>query len=90
MPDPIFAEPRLAAIDDALDADRSDLAHYIAIVEEFGARRVLDVGYYSTLRFRSRGALIDSLVGCGFQVDEIRDAPDRPGSEFVFVARSTE
>ena len=42
--DPIFAEPRLAAIYDALDADRSDLDHYSAMVEEFGARQVLDVG----------------------------------------------
>jgi ubiquinone/menaquinone biosynthesis C-methylase UbiE len=44
MPDPIFADPRLAAIYDALDADRSDLDHYAAMIEEFRARRVLDVG----------------------------------------------
>ncbi|MFG1947966.1 class I SAM-dependent DNA methyltransferase [Nonomuraea sp. NPDC048826] len=44
MPDPIFAEPRLARIYDALDADRSDLDAYAAMVAEFGARRVLDVG----------------------------------------------
>lgn len=242
MPDPIFAEPRLAAIYDALDADRSDLTHYVAMVEEFGARRILDVGcgtgslavmlaaqgcdvigvdpaeaslamarlktgadrvrwlhgdattlppmavdlvvmtgnvaqvfldeddwsatltgihgamrssgrlvfesrdpdreawrewtrdtslrrvdiadvgvvetwvevldleadmvsfrwtYVfesdgvvlssdSRLRFRSRRALTDSLVRCGFQIEEVREAPDRPGSEFVFVARHTE
>lgn len=36
--------PRLAAIYDALDADRSDLDVYVSIAEEFGARRVLDVG----------------------------------------------
>ena len=44
MPDAIFDDPRLAAIYDALDADRSDLDHYVAMVEEFGARSVLDVG----------------------------------------------
>ncbi len=44
MPDPIFAVPRLAAIYDALDGDRTDLDHYAAIVEEFRARRVLDIG----------------------------------------------
>ncbi|MGI5273571.1 class I SAM-dependent methyltransferase [Nonomuraea sp. CA-218870] len=44
MPDPIFAEPRLARIYDAIDADRSDLGPYAAMVAEFGARRVLDVG----------------------------------------------
>jgi SAM-dependent methyltransferase len=44
MGDPIFEHPRLAAIYDALDPDRSDLDVYLAIVEELGARRVLDVG----------------------------------------------
>jgi SAM-dependent methyltransferase len=41
----------------------------------------------STLRFRSRDAVLDSLATAGFTVDEIRDAPDRPGREFVFIAR---
>jgi SAM-dependent methyltransferase len=44
MADPIFEHPRLAAIYDALDSDRSDLDIYVAIAEELGARRVLDVG----------------------------------------------
>jgi SAM-dependent methyltransferase len=44
VPDPIFADRRLAEIYDPLDPDRSDLDVYAAIVEEFGARRVLDVG----------------------------------------------
>jgi SAM-dependent methyltransferase len=39
-----FEHPRLAAIYDALDPDRSDLDTYVAIAEELGARRVLDVG----------------------------------------------
>jgi len=41
----------------------------------------------STLRFRSRGELADSLAEAGLIVDEVRDAPDRPGLEFVFIAR---
>ena len=41
----------------------------------------------STLRFRGRDDIIGSLRAAGFDVDEIRDAPDRPGLEFVFVAR---
>ncbi len=41
----------------------------------------------STLRFRSRGELADSLAAASLVVDEVRDAPDRPGREFVFVAR---
>jgi hypothetical protein len=41
----------------------------------------------STLRFRSRGEIADSLAEAGLIVDEVRDAPDRPGLEFVFIAR---
>ncbi|WP_433161361.1 class I SAM-dependent methyltransferase [Kribbella sp. CA-247076] len=44
MVDAIFAEPRLAGVYDALDAGRGDLRHYVAMVEEFGAQQVLDVG----------------------------------------------
>ncbi|HTT87750.1 MAG TPA: class I SAM-dependent methyltransferase, partial [Acidimicrobiales bacterium] len=44
MVDPVFAHPRLADIYDFLDGDRSDLLAYVAMVEEFGARSVLDVG----------------------------------------------
>ncbi|KOV84965.1 bifunctional 2-polyprenyl-6-hydroxyphenol methylase/3-demethylubiquinol 3-O-methyltransferase UbiG [Nocardia sp. NRRL S-836] len=40
----------------------------------------------STLRFRSSDEVVDSLVACGFRVVDVRDAPDRPGLEFVFVA----
>ncbi|RZT19931.1 methyltransferase family protein [Kribbella sp. VKM Ac-2569] len=44
MVDALFGEPRLAAVYDALDPDRGDLEHYAAIVGEFGAAKVLDVG----------------------------------------------
>jgi SAM-dependent methyltransferase len=44
MADAIFEHPRLAAMYDALDPDRSDLAIYRAIADELGAHRVLDVG----------------------------------------------
>jgi len=37
----------------------------------------------STLRFRSKEAVMDSLTAAGFTVAEIRDAPDL---EFVFIA----
>ncbi len=40
----------------------------------------------STLRFRERDEMEDALQRAGFCVDEIRDAPDRPGLELVFVA----
>lgn len=41
----------------------------------------------SMLRFRERDAIAASLAALGYQLDEVRDAPDRPGSEFVIVAR---
>lgn len=41
----------------------------------------------SSLRFRSKDEVTASLTACGFTLDEIRDAPDRPGQELVFVAR---
>src|SRR6266536_2970501 len=42
--DPIFAERRLAEVYDPLDPDRSDLDAYASMVDEFGARSVLDIG----------------------------------------------
>ncbi len=44
MPDPIFAERRLAELYDPLDPERGDLDAYLSIVAEVGARRVLDIG----------------------------------------------
>jgi SAM-dependent methyltransferase len=44
----------------------------------------------STLRFRSHEQLERSLERAGFTMREVRDAPDRPGAEWVFLAeRST-
>lgn len=40
----------------------------------------------STLRFRERDELEATLTAAGFMVEEVRDAPDRPGHEFVFIA----
>jgi SAM-dependent methyltransferase len=42
----------------------------------------------STLRFRSREELDASLEEAGFEVLDVRDAPDRPGLELVYVART--
>ncbi|MBV1853017.1 class I SAM-dependent methyltransferase [Catellatospora tritici] len=44
----------------------------------------------STLRFRSRDEIERSLAACGFSVREVRQAPDRPGREYVFLARRTD
>lgn len=41
----------------------------------------------STLRFRQRDEVEADLHEHGFQVVDVRDAPDRPGKEMVFLAR---
>ena len=43
----------------------------------------------STLRFRSRAEIDESLAEAGFTVADVRDAPDRPGREWVYVAIAT-
>ncbi|HVC15184.1 MAG TPA: hypothetical protein VND62_10040 [Acidimicrobiales bacterium] len=44
MADAHFEVPRIAAVYDLIDADRSDLDVYAVIVGELGAASVLDVG----------------------------------------------
>ncbi|MEU4194620.1 class I SAM-dependent methyltransferase [Kribbella sp. NPDC026611] len=61
MVDDLFAVPRLARVYDALEAGRDDLAHYAAMVSEFGARQVLDVGC-------GTGELACLLAGAGVDV----------------------
>jgi SAM-dependent methyltransferase len=41
----------------------------------------------STLRFRTRSELADTVSQAQLTVESVRDAPDRPGLEFVFIAR---
>ena len=40
----------------------------------------------STLRFRTRSEIDETLSRAQFTVEAVRDAPDRPGLEFVFIA----
>lgn len=45
------------------------------------------VGSESTLRFREREEVEASLAECGFGVVDVREAPDRMGKEYVFIAQ---
>jgi uncharacterized protein (TIGR03083 family) len=42
----------------------------------------------STLRFRGRREVEQDLAGHGFEVVDVREAPDRPGKELVLLARA--
>ena len=44
MADELFENPRLAGVYDPFDPDRADLDAYESLVNEFGARSVLDIG----------------------------------------------
>ena len=61
MPDPIFSNPRLTAIYDAFDGQRSDLDHYLNIAKELKANTVLDIGC-------GTGCFAQILVDHGFDV----------------------
>ncbi len=41
----------------------------------------------STLRFREREEIEANLIAQGYVIEDVRDAPDRPGREFVFVGQ---
>jgi hypothetical protein len=41
----------------------------------------------STLRFRTKDEVVEALETTGFRLLDVRDALDRPGLEWVFIAR---
>lgn len=55
-------------------------------VRVFGDQTLIST---STLRFRSEIEVSASLAASGYEICEVREAPDRPGRELVFIARQT-
>ena len=81
--DDAFDEPRIAAILDALDPDRSDLDAYVAIVEAVGALSVLDLGCGTgtfALQLADRGYEVTGVDPAGASLDVARA---KPGAERV-------
>jgi SAM-dependent methyltransferase len=81
--DDLFEHPRLAAVYDTLDPDRSDLDVYAAIVAELGARLVLDVGCGTgtfALVLAGRGVDVVAVDPAGASLDV---AGGKPGADKV-------
>ncbi|MFJ9605841.1 class I SAM-dependent methyltransferase [Kitasatospora sp. NPDC101176] len=78
MADECFGHPRLAAVYDALDPDRTDLDAYLLMVEEFGARRVLDIGCGTgvfALLLAGRGIEVTGVDPAAASIDVARAKP---------------
>ena len=79
MVDAHFGEPRLARIYDRLDPDRSDLDVYAELVDELGARSVLDIGCgtgtFACVLAR-RGIEVTAVDPALASIDVARDKPE--------------
>ncbi|ASK65494.1 SAM-dependent methyltransferase [Brachybacterium avium] len=60
----------------------------VTFTDEFSFADGTTLTSTSTLRWRDEAELRAALTVTGFAVEEVRDAPDRPGREFVVIARA--
>ena len=83
MADELFENPRLAAVYDAFDSDRSDLDAYESMIDEFAARSVLDMGCGTgtlACRLAARGI---EVIGLDPAEASLKVAQTKPWSERV-------
>ncbi len=83
VPDPAFADPRLAVLYDVLEDDRSDLDAYEALAEEVSARSVVDIGCGTgslAVRWAARGL---SVVGVDPAAASLEVARRKPHADRV-------
>jgi SAM-dependent methyltransferase len=83
VPDPIFANPRLAALYDIVDDDRSDLDAYVDIVAELDASSVLDVGCGTGTFACELASLGLNVVGLDPATASLDVARRKPGADGV-------
>lgn len=83
VPDPIFADPRLASLYDLVDDDRSDLDAYLEIVAELNASSVLDVGCGTGTFACKLASLGIETVGLDPATASLDVARRKPGVESV-------
>jgi SAM-dependent methyltransferase len=83
VPDPIFADPRLAVIYDDIDGDRADLDHYEGIVDELAARHVLDIGCGTGVFARRLARRGVTVIGLDPALASLDVARTKPGAERV-------
>ncbi|MDI9896523.1 class I SAM-dependent methyltransferase [Rhodococcus sp. IEGM 1381] len=83
MPDDIFEHPRLTAIYDVLEGDRSDLDVYVSAALDTQARDALDIGCGTgslALLLASRGIVVTALDPAAGSLDVARR---KPGAEQI-------
>jgi hypothetical protein len=79
--------PEVGHVEQRRTLTQVDLPHVSFRYRYTFARDGCVVTSCSTIRFRSGDEVEESLCDAGYDVLEVRDAPDRPGREYVFLAR---
>jgi MFS transporter, DHA3 family, tetracycline resistance protein len=90
-PDLIFSHPRLAAIYDDVDDDRSDLDHYMNLVDELGATSVLDIGCGTgafACRLAERGTVVTGLDPAAASLAVARHKPHAQNVRWIEATAS--